>query len=201
MVAFTKETVVDARGHLLGRLASILAKELLNGQRVTVVRCEGINISGSLYRNKIKWAEFKRKRTNSNPKHGPFHYRAPSKMFWRTLRGMMPYKTARGAAAMDRLKTFDGMPHPFDKKKKMVVPQALKVLRLKPQRKFCKLGDLAKESGWKFAGLIDRLETQRKVKSDSYFQKKKAKAKVTKNALKTVKLDGGEKAILEKYGY
>ena len=32
------------------------------------------------------------------------------KMFWRTVRGMVPYKTARGAAAMDRLKTYDGTP-------------------------------------------------------------------------------------------
>jgi hypothetical protein len=35
---FTKETVVDCRGHLLGRLASTVAKELINGQAVTLVR-------------------------------------------------------------------------------------------------------------------------------------------------------------------
>jgi large subunit ribosomal protein L13Ae len=40
---FEKEIVVDGRGHLLGRLASIVAKELLAGQKVTVVRCELIN--------------------------------------------------------------------------------------------------------------------------------------------------------------
>ena len=49
---FQKVVLVDGRGHLLGRLASILAKELLNGQKVVVVRCEEINISGSLFRNK-----------------------------------------------------------------------------------------------------------------------------------------------------
>ena len=37
---FEKELVIDGRGHLEGRLASIIAKELLSGQRVTVVRCE-----------------------------------------------------------------------------------------------------------------------------------------------------------------
>merc|ERR1719371_88212 len=102
---------------------------------------------------------------NSNPKHGPFHYRSPAKMLWRTLRGMVPYKTARGAAAMDRLKTFDGIPHPYDKKKRMVVPQALKILRLKPHRKFCKLGDLASECGWGMKDVIERLESKRRVKS------------------------------------
>ena len=41
---------------------------------------------------------------NTNPKKGPIHYRAPSRMLWRTIRGMLPHKTARGAAALQRLK-------------------------------------------------------------------------------------------------
>ena len=38
---------------------------------------------------------------------------------------------------MERLKLFEGMPPPYDRKKKMVIPSALRVLRLKPGRKFC----------------------------------------------------------------
>merc|ERR1719446_468872 len=125
MASFKKEIVVDCRGHLLGRLASTLAKEILNGQHVVCVRTEDINISGSLYRNKLKYAEFKRKRMNSNPKRGTKHHRAPSKIFWRCVRGMVPHKTARGHAALERLKTYEGVPHPFDRKKRMVVPAAL----------------------------------------------------------------------------
>ena len=30
-----------------------------------------------------------------------------------TIRGMVPHKTARGAAALDKLKTFEGIPHPY----------------------------------------------------------------------------------------
>merc|ERR1719225_658128 len=33
---------------------------------------------------------------------------------------------------MKRLQTFEGVPPPYDKKKRMVIPSALKVLRLKP---------------------------------------------------------------------
>jgi large subunit ribosomal protein L13Ae len=44
---FEKVVVIDCRGHLLGRLASIVAKELLSGQKVVAVRTEEINISGS----------------------------------------------------------------------------------------------------------------------------------------------------------
>lgn len=37
-MGFEKVIVVDGRGHLIGRLASVIAKQLLNGQRVVVVR-------------------------------------------------------------------------------------------------------------------------------------------------------------------
>merc|ERR1719321_632174 len=129
---FTKETIVDCKGHLMGRLESVVAKELINGQAVTLVRCEEINISGSLYRNQLKYGEFKDKRTNSNPKKGPFHQRAPAKMIFRTIRGMVPYKTAKGAKAMDNLTSFEGIPFPYNLKKRVVVPAALKNIRLKP---------------------------------------------------------------------
>jgi len=77
-------------------------------------------------------------------------------MFWRTVRGMIPHKTARGAAAMERLKTFEGIPPPYDHKKRMVVPQALRVLRLKPGRKYCTVGRLGHEFGWKYRDVVER---------------------------------------------
>merc|ERR550514_2603083 len=105
-----KQVVVDCRGHLMGRLASTVAKELLNGQNVVLVRCDEANISGSFIRNKINFMHFLKKRMNTNPDKGPFHHRAPSRMIWRVIRGMMPHKTDRGAIAMQRLKVFDVFP-------------------------------------------------------------------------------------------
>ncbi len=58
-------------------------------------------------------------------------------------RSMVPHKTKRGADALERLKAFEGVPPPFDKVKRLVVPDALKVLRLQHGHRFCKLGDLA----------------------------------------------------------
>lgn len=34
---------------------------------------------------------FLRKRCNVNPARGPFHFRAPSKILWKTVRGMLKY--------------------------------------------------------------------------------------------------------------
>jgi large subunit ribosomal protein L13Ae len=151
--------VIDGKGHLLGRLASIISKQILNGQKIVVVRCEEINISGSFFRNKVccirinllrdcvsysyippklRYHNFLHKRHIVNPKKsGPFHHRAPSKILFRAIRGMVPHKTARGAAALERLKLYEGVPPLYDRKKRMVVPEALRVLRLKPGRKYC----------------------------------------------------------------
>jgi large subunit ribosomal protein L13Ae len=185
-----KAVIIDCRNHLLGRLASIVAKELLNGQRIIAVRTEEINISGSLFRNKLKYFAFLRKRTNTNPKKGPIHYRAPSRILWRVIRGMIPHKTDRGVAALERLKAYEGVPHPFDKLKRQVVPGALRVLRLKPNRKYCRLGDLASHVGWKHGALISTLETKRKVRDAAYYKTKKVlinlKAKATQNVQKTI---------------
>ena len=47
MTGFTpKAVVIDDRGHMMGRLASIVAKLILNGQKLVIVICEEINISG-----------------------------------------------------------------------------------------------------------------------------------------------------------
>ena len=148
--------VIDGKGHLLGRLASIISKQILSGQKIVVVRCEEINISGSFFRNKVSFQEYNQsfsdakgslqlryhnflhKRHIVNPKKsGPFHHRAPSKILYRAIRGMTPHKSPRGVAALERLKLFEGVPPPYDRKKKMVVPEALRVLRLKPGRKYC----------------------------------------------------------------
>merc|ERR1719333_367458 len=197
-MAFEKRIVIDAKGHLLGRLASIVAKELLSGQKVIVVRCEELNISGSHFRNKLKYKDFLRKRCNVNPQHGPFHLRAPSKIFWRTVRGMVPHKTPRGAAALSHLKVFEGVPHPYDRKKRMVVPACLKVLRIRPERKFTRLADLSDQNGWKHKALIERLEGQRKVKSAAFFAKKTASNKATQKAVKAAKVDKADMEILAK---
>lgn len=63
----------------------------------------------------VKQLAYRRKRHCTNPVRGPFHFRAPSKMVWHTIRGMVPHKTDRGAEAMKRLKVFDGCPTPYDK--------------------------------------------------------------------------------------
>ena len=198
---FQKRLVIDGRGHLLGRLASIVAKEILNGQHVVVVRCEGINISGEHFRAKLKYWDFKRKRCNVNPSKGPYHFRAPSKIFWRTVRGMIPHKTVRGEAALARMKVFEGIPAPYDKVQRKVVPSALRALRLRTNRKYTDLGRLGADFGWKYSAVVEQQEEKRKTFAAAYYARKKALLQVKAKALAeaTQKLSADERKILETY--
>ena len=47
-------------------------------------------------------------------------------MIFRNFCRMIPHKTKRGAAALARLKAYEGVPPPYDKIKRMVIPDALK---------------------------------------------------------------------------
>ena len=158
---------------------------------------------------------------------GPFHFRAPSRIFYRTVRGMIPHKTARGAAAMERLKVFEGVPPPYDKKKRVVVPQALRILRLKPGRKYCTVGRLSHEVGWKYKDVVERLvmgltqiseqwfpatdwltgrfcnrlEERRKVKGAAYHERKKAARRQLAQAQRSAPVNQKTKAQLAEYGY
>lgn len=202
MVLVKKPILIDGRGHLVGRLASVIAKQILSGRSVVVVRCEDLQLSGHFFRNKIKFLAYLRKRCNVNPARGPFHFRAPSRMLWKAVRGMVPHKTKRGQEALRRLKVYEGIPSPYDRQKRLVVPIALRKLCLRPDRKYCTIDRVAHEVGWKYRDVVSNLEAKRKIKSRlAYLHKKKLK-KITWKARSTV----AEKIkphndVLKEYGF
>lgn len=200
MSSFEPVVVIDGKGHLLGRLASIIAKQVLNGQKIVVVRAEALNISGEFFRNKLKYHDYLRKSTRYNKTKGPFHFRAPSRILYKAVRGMIPHKTARGQAALERLKVFEGIPPPYDKKKRVVVPQALRVLRLKQGRKYTTVGKLSSAVGWKYESVVDKLEEKRKLQSAEYYAKKKALTKKVESAQAATAGSDAAKKLAE-FGY
>ncbi|XP_037078839.1 60S ribosomal protein L13a-like [Pollicipes pollicipes] len=182
--------VVDGSGHLLGRLAAVVAKALLSGDKVVVLRCEGINISGSFFRNKLKYMAYLRKRCNVNPARGPFHFRAPGMMLRRVIRGMLPHKTRRGGTAMLNLRCVEGVPREYQKLRRHVVPSAMRKMRLRPGRPYCELGRLGHEVGWKYQDVVKTLEARRRVRDHVYARKialqKKLKSRVLKQVSKQI---------------
>ncbi|KAK2576368.1 hypothetical protein KPH14_005716 [Odynerus spinipes] len=203
MTGFSEKPIlIDGRGHLLGRLAAIIAKTILQGNKVIVVRSEQLNISGNFFRNKLKFMSFLRKRCNVNPARGPFHFRAPSKILWKTVRGMIPHKTQRGKDALRRLKVYEGCPPPYDRRKRVVVPGAMRVMCLKPGRKYCHVGRLSHEVGWKYKAVVRTLENKRRVRSILEVQKRNKLKKLTKQAGATVaRAAAPYTEIINNFGY
>ena len=174
--------VIDGKGHLMGRLASICAKELLEGGKIVIVRCEKIEKSGKHIRSKLKYISRSKKRTTTNSKRGPFHFKTPSQVFWKVIRGMLPHKTFRGSDALMRLKLYDGIPNNLNKIKKLVIPCALRVVKLAPGRKYSTMGEILSEIGWKNKKNIEENEEKLKtigknfwLKKYNFIQKKKKK--------------------------
>lgn len=193
--------VIDCRAHILGRLASVVAKHLLNGGNVTLLRCEKVNLAGNFRSNKGNYLKAFAKRTNYNHLRGPFHQRSPAYIMRHTIRGMVPHKTARGKDAMSRLHVYDGCPPKFAATKKLVVPEALTVLRLKSCRDRCELGRISSELGWHHAEDVAVHEAKRIEASAKWYEERMP---VIEKAREMAAKDPEFKKIsaeLQKFGY
>lgn len=85
---------------------------------------------------------------------------------------MVPHTTRRGKLALARLKVFEGIPPPYDKQKRVCVPLAMKILCLRPDRKFCQVGRVAHEVGWQYRDVVSSLEAKRKIKARLHYNHK-----------------------------
>merc|ERR1719204_59891 len=165
--------------HIFGRLASVVAKSLLQGDHIVVLRCEEIVLSGSFFRQKLRWRRKLRKRMNTNPRRGPFHFRSPSQSFFRCVRGMVRHKTKRGEIALSHLKVFEGVPAEYQKKKVMKVPHAHSINTWAPYTRSCTLGRLSHEHGWGYRDVVNSMEEARKIKEKVNWEgRKKERAKL-----------------------
>ncbi len=145
MVAETAVTI-DATGLILGRMASIIAKRLLQGETIIVINAERAVVSG---KRLSKVREAKAFLDVGHPRKGPFHPRRPDQIVRRTIRGMLPWKNPKGQEAYKRLKVFIEVPEEFKRKEIQTIPDA-SVEKLRCP--YITIGELAKEIGWTTAG-------------------------------------------------
>ncbi len=138
----TQTILINADGLIVGRMASKVAKKLLNGEKVIIVNAEKAVISG---KKKSKVAETKKFLEVGAPMKGPFHYRRPDKILRKTIRGMLPFKQPKGKTAFRKLKIFINVPEDL-KDQKMIIFREAQVSKLKGP--YLTLAELAKEIGW-----------------------------------------------------
>ncbi len=139
-------TIINASNLIAGRMASIIAKRLLNGEKIIVINAEKAVLSG---RKSSRLKEFKASLEivgRANPKYGPKHYRSPDLILRRIIRGMLPRDKAKGRNAYKHLKIFAGSPSDIGNKETQTLPEAAVS---ESNYNYVYLGKIAKEIGWK----------------------------------------------------
>lgn len=144
-----KEIVIDAAMHRLGRIASRIAKMLLEGKRVTVVNVEKVIITGKKHAILERYKFLVSRRALVSPKRGTVWYpRRPERIFWYTVYRMLPRHNKRWREALKRLKVYVGVPKGLEDAEKTVIEEA--ILREPMSRsgrtiRYMTLGELSKE--------------------------------------------------------
>lgn len=146
MVKQEKMIVVDGTGHILGRLASRVAKLLLEGNRVVIVNSEKVLLSGGRKSTINEFLSRLEIKSRVNPEYGPYHPRRPENIVSRTVRGMLPMRKSKGALAYDRLKVFPGVPREYERVEKITFPEAI---AKKPISFYISVGEISQHLGSK----------------------------------------------------
>ncbi len=139
------QIIVDGTDHIAGRLCSNVAKLLLQGNRVSIVNCDKIMISGKRKSIVEEYKAFLEIASILHPKHGPFHPRRPDTMISRMVRGMLPRKKPSGQAALKRLRAYIDVPKELKSIKKIQFENA----KIKKSNSyFTSMGSLGETIGW-----------------------------------------------------
>ncbi len=136
---------IDGTNLRLGRVASIVAKRLINGEHVVVVNVEKMVVSGSrasVMSNYQRWMDLG---THKNPEAvGPKQHRSPDRLLFYSIRNMLP-KSPSGKVALKRLKVYIGVPEELRSAQLQTIEDAdVKTLR----GNYIQLIDLSKMLGW-----------------------------------------------------
>ncbi len=137
--------VIDATNLILGRMASYVAKKALLGEEIAIVNCENSYITGD---KKRVFESFKQKRERGVPLQGPYYPRMPDRIVRRAVRGMLPYKKAKGKEAFSRVMCYIGVPEELKEKKAETIKEAS--IGKVPNLKYVRLGEIARLLGAKY---------------------------------------------------
>jgi large subunit ribosomal protein L13 len=111
------EYVIDGSDKVIGRVASSVAKLLLDENSVSVINSEKMVITGHVKDLTDKYKRLIELKDKANPEHSPYWSRRPDMFVKRVVRGMLPYKKPKGKAAFKRLRVYIGAPEELKKLK------------------------------------------------------------------------------------
>jgi len=102
--------VIDCKNMIFGRVASLAAKQALNGEEVHLINVADMVICGNPVEITDRYKQKRRLQNKGTPEHSPKWPRVPYLLVKRMVRGMLPRKTERGMKAIKRLMVYGGNP-------------------------------------------------------------------------------------------
>jgi large subunit ribosomal protein L13 len=137
---------IDGTNLRLGRVATGVAKQLINGNSVVIVNVEKMVVSGSRASVMSKYARWMELKTYKNPEEvGPKQHRGPDRLVFYAIRNMLP-KSPSGKDALKRLRVYIGVPEGLKSKSFQRIEEAdVKYLR----GSHMKLEELSRNLGWR----------------------------------------------------
>ena len=137
--------IYNGEGMILGRMAAVIAKASLLGEEVNVVNCEKMVVSGRKT-NTVAQEKQKRDRKGYPLKSAKFS-KLPDRYVRRTIRGMVPWKQARGKEAYKRVMCYIGIPAGLADKEMITIKEAS--MKKLPTLKYITVGEVCKRLGGK----------------------------------------------------
>ena len=138
-------TVIDANNLILGRMASIVAGRILNGEQINIINAEKAIISG---RKDTTFHRYKAYVDRGSREFGHRFPRRPDQLIARTIRGMIPHTKMTGREAYNRLRVYIGVPPELSKEQASTLDEA-SIMRLSTAN-YTVLGDLSTRLGSKY---------------------------------------------------
>ena len=112
--------IIDAKNMIVGRIATVAAKNALLGQKIDIVNCGNAIITG---KKKFLLENTKKEKDRGTYK-GPFIPKTADRFVRRIIRGMLPYKQDKGKVAYKRIMCHVGVPKEFEGKGIMEIAKA-----------------------------------------------------------------------------
>lgn len=113
--------IVDAKDLIAGRVATQVAKLALLGNTVDVINADKAVITG---KKDFVFAHYRQKFNRGSIRKGPYYPKYSDRLLRRIIRGMLPYKFAKGKAAYRRVMCHVGVPKEFADKKAISFKEA-----------------------------------------------------------------------------
>lgn len=129
--------IINGERCIMGRVASFVAKQVLQGNEVVILNSEKVLVVGNKT-NILEKYKVIRKKGKGQKMKGPIFPTFPERIMKRAVRGMMRYSEGRGKIAFTRVRCYKGVPAEYEK------VESISPFKLEKERKAMTLEQLSR---------------------------------------------------------